>query len=189
MKKYLLLSLSIIGMMSCLPSPQPKAVHPSLPIANIHADYPQKQMDVSTLAEVVYIPLPRKLFVESHSYYNAFHGCISEDWIVTYSAEGKINRVTDPIGRYVQYTYDGNGAGSRGCGDGGYGFARLHKPDNPTSGALSQLFSLFPRNLKSKCVSRLDLIFSELVVYSLRRGSQSGLPGVRTNNTNTSIIL
>ena len=77
MKKYLLLSLSIIGMMSCLPSPQPEAVHPSLPIANIHADYPQKQMDVSTLAEVVYIPLPRKLFVESHSYYNAFHGCIS----------------------------------------------------------------------------------------------------------------
>ncbi|MBE5772302.1 MAG: RHS repeat protein [Clostridiales bacterium] len=28
---------------------------------------------------------------------------------VTYSVEGKINRVTDPIGRYVQYTYDGNG--------------------------------------------------------------------------------
>ena len=90
MKKYLLLSLSIIGMISCLPSPQPEAVHPSLPIANIHADYPQKQMDVSTLAEVVYIPLPRKLFVESHTYYNAFHGCISEDWIIPYSAEGDV---------------------------------------------------------------------------------------------------
>ena len=83
MKKYLLLSLSIIGMMSCLPSPQPEAVHPSLPEADIHADYPQKQMDVSSLAEVVYIPLSRKLFVEDRSYHKAFHGCISEDWIVS----------------------------------------------------------------------------------------------------------
>lgn len=90
MKKYLLLSLSIIGMMSCLPSPQPEAVHPSLPEADIHADYPQKQMDVSSLAEVVYIPLSRKLYVENHSYHKAFHGCVSEDWIVSYSAEGDV---------------------------------------------------------------------------------------------------
>ena len=90
MKKHLLLSTIIIGLMSCHPSPKAEIVHHSLPEADIYADYPQKQMDVSRLAEVIYIPLSRKLYTEEHSYHNYFMGSVSENRIVSYTEKGDV---------------------------------------------------------------------------------------------------
>ena len=67
---HLFLSIIITGLISCQSSPQAEAVHPPLPEVDIYADYPQKQMDISDLAEVVYIPVHKKLRFESLS---SFH--------------------------------------------------------------------------------------------------------------------
>ena len=88
---HLFLPIIITALISCQPSPQAEAVHPPLPEVDIYADYPQKQMDVSNLAEVVYIPVPKKLRFESlSSFHSTFDGCVSEDLIVSYTQEGDV---------------------------------------------------------------------------------------------------
>ena len=88
---HLFLPIIITGLISCQPSPQAEAVHPPLPEVDIYADYPQKQMDISSLAEVVYIPMPKKPRSESlSSFHSTFDGCVSEDLIVSYTQEGDV---------------------------------------------------------------------------------------------------
>ncbi len=101
LNKYLLLLLTTTGLMSCRPSPQAEAMHPALPVVDIYADYPQKQMDVSGLAEVVYIPLSRKPYFENGSYYATFRGCVSEHLIVSRTwTEGDVE-VFDHTGKKI----------------------------------------------------------------------------------------
>ena len=88
---HLFLPIIITALISCQPSPQAEAVHPPLPEVDIYANYPQKQMDVSDLADVVYIPVPKKLRFESlSSFHSTFDGCVSEDLIVSYTQEGDV---------------------------------------------------------------------------------------------------
>lgn len=98
---YLLLPVIIISLMSCRPSPQAEAVHPALPVVDIYADYPQKQMDVSDLAEVVYIPLSKKPFLENRSYHSTFTGCVSEHQIVSRTLTGGDVEVFDHTGKKI----------------------------------------------------------------------------------------
>ena len=101
MKKHLFLPIIITGLISCQPSPQAEAVHPPLPEVDIYAAYPQRQMDVSDLAEVVYIPLPKKLFLENSSYHSTFRGCISENLIASRTLASGDVEVFDHTGKKI----------------------------------------------------------------------------------------
>ena len=98
---HLLLPLIICGLISCRPSPQAEAVHPPLPEVDIYADYPQRQMDVSDLAEVVYIPLSKKPFLENRSYHSTFTGCVSENLIVSRTLSSGDVEVFDHAGKKI----------------------------------------------------------------------------------------
>lgn len=91
----------IISLMSCHPSPQAEAVHPALPVVDIHADYPQKQMDVSDWAEVTYIPLSKKPYLKNRSYHSTFAGCVSEHLIVSRTLTGGDVEVFDHTGKKI----------------------------------------------------------------------------------------
>lgn len=87
--KYLLLSVIVISLMSCRPLPQAEAVYPSLLKVGVYADYSQKHIDISDLAEIVYIPLSKKTSFKDLSYYN-FLGYVSENQIVSYTRNGDV---------------------------------------------------------------------------------------------------
>lgn len=97
MKTFLLLCLLTI-MASCQPASKKEVDVPSLPEVDVYADYPMKQMDIGELAEVVYLPLTKKLLFEGRSYYSTFTGYVSERYIVSHTFDGDVE-VFDSSGK------------------------------------------------------------------------------------------
>ena len=89
MKTFLLLCLLTI-MASCQPASKKEVDVPSLPEVDVYADYPMKLMDIGELAEVVYLPLHKKLLFENHPYHSTFMGCVSECYIISYTFNGDV---------------------------------------------------------------------------------------------------
>lgn len=97
MKTFLLLCLLTI-MASCQSASKKEVDVPSLPEVDVYADYPMKQMDIGELAEVVYLPLTKKLLFEGRSYYSTFTGYVSERYIVSHTFDGDVE-VFDSSGK------------------------------------------------------------------------------------------
>ena len=96
-KTFLLLCLLAI-MASCQSASKKEVDVPSLPEVDVYADYPMKQMDIGELAEVVYLPLTKKLLFEGRSYYSTFTGYVSERYIVSHTFDGDVE-VFDSSGK------------------------------------------------------------------------------------------
>lgn len=97
MKTFLLLCLLTI-MASCQSASKKEVDVPSLSEVDVYADYPMKQMDIAELAEVVYLPLTKKLLFEGRSYYSTFTGYVSERYIVSHTFDGDVE-VFDSSGK------------------------------------------------------------------------------------------
>ena len=85
-------------MASCQSASKKEVDVPSLPEVDVYADYPMKQMDIGELAEVVYLPLTKKLLFEGRSYYSTFTGYVSERYIVSHTFDGDVE-VFDSSGK------------------------------------------------------------------------------------------
>jgi len=86
--------MMVIGMMACQSSSQKEVSgHPQgvpLPEVDIYADYPVMQLDINQLAEVVYLPLNKKLLIKNRPHHGTFTGSVSKNLIVSYTFDGDV---------------------------------------------------------------------------------------------------